>query len=306
VVFIAGERDLCRFLIYRSLYLFYRLEVTIIPGQGPVGIATEETDAFTNPAFTLRASGNAACHTSNSPKLLLTMKFSLLFTSRCLRIMTAVALLSLLLVTLPGCSSTGNFFETTVPEDMNLNFPAETLIRMGMDDYNRGKYFVAIEYFNKVLDNYRFSPQAPLAQLKVADCNYYLEKYIEAYMHYQKFEEMHPTNEAIPYVMYQKAMCHYKNIDTVDRDVTGAMKAIEHFQLLLKAYPDSPYTEDAKAKILASQEFLASHELIVARFFIRTGKDSQAVGRLKYILAMYPQTSIASQASGLIQEIGSH
>lgn len=220
----------------------------------------------------------------------------------CRRI-AALSILAYLFVTTSGCSSISSLFESTVPEDTNFKLPAKTLVKKGMEEYNRGKYFMAEEYFNKVLENHRFTPEALQAELKLADCNFYMEKYISAHMYYERFEEMHPTNEAIPYVMYQKAMSYYKQIDRVDRDTTGATKAIESFQQLLKAYPTSPYAEDARAKIDASKEFLANHEYIVATFYLRTDKDSQAVGRLKYLINTYPKTKIAGQASILLQEL---
>lgn len=208
-----------------------------------------------------------------------------------------------LFVILSGCSTSGKFFEATAPENLNLAFPPETLVKKGMEEYNRGKYFVAIEYFNKILESHRFSPQAILAELKVADCHYYMDRYAEAYVYYEQFEEMHPTNEAIPYVMYQKAMSYYKRIDTIDRDITGAEESIIRFQRLLQAYPDSVYAKDAKEKINHSREFLANHEFAVAKFYIRTKQQPQAIIRLKYLLNVYPNTKIVSKAETLLKEL---
>lgn len=208
-----------------------------------------------------------------------------------------------LIVLLSGCSSISTFFESTAPEDMNLALPPETLVKKGMEEYNRGRYFMAVEYFNKVLDSHRFTPQAILAELKLADCHYYMDKYSEAYVYYEQFEEMHPTNEAIPYVMYQKAMCYYKRIDTIDRDVTGAQESIEKFELLLKAYPNSVYAKDAEAKVQAAKEFLANHEFGVAQFYIRTDQQSQAIIRLKYLINVYPDAKIISKAETLLKDL---
>ena len=57
-------------------------------------------------------------------------------------------------------------------EKAEVHLPAEQLIMKGMDEFNVGKYYLAIDYFNEILDRYPFSPQAPLAELKAADCNY--------------------------------------------------------------------------------------------------------------------------------------
>lgn len=217
------------------------------------------------------------------------------------RLQTTV--LIFLLLTLTGCATIENFFTSSAPEDMNLNMPAKTLIENGMEEYNKGRYYLALEYFNKVLDSHRFTPQAPLAELKIADCTYYMKKYEEAYLYYERFEEMHPTNEAIPYVMYQKAMCHYKRIDIIDRDISGAQKAIDRFQLLLNAYPDSPYATDARAKMATAKEFLANHEYSVVQFYLRTDQNNQAIFRLKQLLVMYPQSDIIPQAQTLLSKL---
>ena len=212
----------------------------------------------------------------------------------------SITILIVLMTFSSGCSAVSGLFESSAPEDMNLALPPETLIKQGMEEYNRAKYFMAIEYFNKVLESHRFSPQAILAELKVADCHYYMGKFSEAYVYYEQFEKMHPTNEAIPYVMYQKAMCHYERID---RDITGALEAIEKFQLLLTSYPDSVYVEDAKIKIAHAKEFLADHEFAVVKFYLRTDQQSQAIIRLKYLLTVYPEAKIIPQAERLLQDL---
>jgi outer membrane protein assembly factor BamD len=216
----------------------------------------------------------------------------------------------LLLMIFSGC---GNFRETfnftQIDEDGNeivgteLNFPAKTLLSKGMEDYNVGKYFTAIEFFDDILNRYPFSPEATLAELKAADCNFHLERYQEALLLYEEFENRHPTNESMPYVMFQKAMCNYKQIDRIDRDTAGAIKSIELFRQLLKAYPNSPYTEEAETRITAATEFLANHEYFVVDYYVRTAKYDQAIVRLKYLLAMYPETTVAAKGEELLARI---
>ncbi len=214
------------------------------------------------------------------------------------------------LLVMSGCANLRETFNFThIDEDGNeikkeqSDLPAKKLLMQGMEDYNVGKYFTAIDAFEEILNRYPFSPEALLAELKAADCSYLLERYVEALMLYEEFENRHPTNESIPYVMYQKGMCHFRQIDRIDRDTSGAEKAVTLFQQLVAAYPDSPYTEDAKKRIRAATEFLANHEYLVTEYYIRTKKPDQAKVRLKYLLAMYPETAIAGKARQLLQEI---
>lgn len=224
------------------------------------------------------------------------------FSFRCV----SSVLLVLLILTLGGCGDLKRTFNfTSIDEDGNeikkdLELPSKTLLMKGMDDYNVGKYFTAIEFFEEILNRYPFSPEAPLAELKAADCSYHLERYAEALVLYEEFENRHPTNESIPYVLHQRAMCNYKQIDRVDRDTTGAVKSISLFKQLLRAYPDSPYSAEARTRIATATEFLANHEYFVVEYYVRTQKYDQAKIRVKYLLAMYPDTEIAVKASEML------
>lgn len=181
--------------------------------------------------------------------------------------------------------------------------PAESLIIRGMDAYNVGNYHEALKAFDQVLDQYPFSRQATLAELKAADSHFYREEYIEAKVLYQEFEERHPTNEAVSYVMFQIGMCDFKRTDRIDRDISGAQEAIQEFSKLLRAFPDSPYSREAKAHIAAARDFLVNHEYFVAVFYVRTEKYEQAQHRLKYLLNMYPDAAIIPKAKDLLQRL---
>ena len=209
-----------------------------------------------------------------------------------------------------GCASLKETFDfTSIDEDGNvtekrdINLPAKKLIEQGMEDYAVGKYFTAIEFFEEILNRYPFSKEATLAEIKAADCSYHLGRYVEALLLYEEFENRHPTNEGIPYVMFQKAMCNYKQIDRIDRDTTGAEKSIALFRQLLKAYPSSPYTEEAKSKIQSATEFLANHEFFVIEFYTRSAKYDEAKVRLNYLLNAYPHSNIAPKAKDLLTRI---
>ncbi len=212
-----------------------------------------------------------------------------------------IALLSATLMTLSlsGCATMKSWFSG----GEEIQIPAEILASKGMDAYNRGNYSKAAKHFNEILEKYPFSPQAMLAELKGADCNYFMGNYAEALVLYQRFEEQHPTNEAIPYVMYQIAMCSYQQIDTIDRDTSGATKAIRDFTKLIKAYPDSAYTDEAKARIKAANEFLVNHEYLVVEFYLRTGRVLDAKTRLNYLINTYPEASITPKAKKLLAKI---
>jgi len=182
---------------------------------------------------------------------------------------------------------------------------ADSLVMNGVDEFNHGNYDKALDIFTDVQERFPFSPSSMLAEIKAADCQFYLGKYPEAITSYEEFSGNYPTNEALPYVFFQIARSHYRQIDTIDRDPGAAMDAIEAFERLLKTYPDSPYTEESKARILAARNFLANHEMYVATFYIHTKDYPQARSRLQYLLDTYPDTSPAAKAKELVAAIDS-
>ena len=182
---------------------------------------------------------------------------------------------------------------------------AETMTREALTDFNRGKYFTALPIFKKIKEYFPYSPYSLLAELKAADCNFYMENYIEAQTLYEEFENRHPTNEAIPYILFQIGMCHYHQISTVDRDPTAARNTLQAFLRLIRTAPDSSYTAEAKTKIQEANNFLAAHEYKIADYFVHTDSLTQAKSRLQYLLANYPDTPTAPKAKDLLADLES-
>jgi len=213
-----------------------------------------------------------------------------------------VCLLALLfIVPLAGCSK--DKFYSSLGFRAKSPDTAENLALKGLDYYSRGKYEKAKRSFETLLNQYPFSEYSLLAELKTADSNFYLKNYEEALLQYKDFEEHHPTNEAIPYIMFQMAMCYYNQIDKIDRDTSTATNAIYSFSRLLRAFPNSPYNVEAEARVMAARNFLANHEYYVASFYERTYAYEEAIARLEYLLRQYPDTNIAPKAEMLLYDL---
>lgn len=189
-----------------------------------------------------------------------------------------------------GCAS-----KTSVEE-----MPAEDLAKKGLEQYRVGKYFLAVDTFTTLKNRFPFSRFSLLAELKSADCRYYMKEYGKSLELYKEFEENHPTNEAIPYVIFQIGRSHYNSLDTIDRETTGAHESIKTFKRLLRTFPKSPYSQEAAALIIKARNFLAAHELYVANYYFRSKKYSQAKGRAEYLLNAYPDSPSAVKARELI------
>jgi outer membrane protein assembly factor BamD len=177
---------------------------------------------------------------------------------------------------------------------------AQELAWDGMDAYEGGDYSKAIEKFQNLKDYYPFSKYAILAELKIADAHYQRDEYEDAIFAYEDFEQLHPRNEAIPYVIYQIGRCYYDQIDTPDRDQTPAQKALETFQRLIKQFPRDQYATRAAGHIKTAQKSLAGHAFSVGVFYYKTKHYKAALNRFMSIVSDYPDVGYHRNALAYI------
>lgn len=174
--------------------------------------------------------------------------------------------------------------------------PAAELIEDGMADFDKGNFSDAIKNFEQLKDWYPFSKYAIVAELKIADAHYYLDHYAEAVTAYEEFEQLHPRNESIPYVIYQIGRCYYDQIDTIDRDQTSARKALETFRRLIRQFPEDPYAIKASTHATICLQSLAGHEFYVGKFYLRSKHYQAALERFKAVISNYPDVGMHYQA----------
>jgi len=209
-----------------------------------------------------------------------------------MRRIPTICLIVLLVAT--GCTTLKDQYNKIFGGDDSAT--AQELAWEGMDAYENGKYSKAIEKFQKLKDYYPFSKYAILAELKIADAHYQREEYEEAVFAYENFEQLHPRNEAIPYVIYQIGRCYYDQIGTPDRDQTSAQKALEAFQRLVKQFPKDQYSTRAAEHIKTAQKSLAGHAYVVGVFYYNTKHYKAALNRFMTIISDYPDVGYHQKA----------
>jgi outer membrane protein assembly factor BamD len=194
------------------------------------------------------------------------------------------------LLVFPSCASKQK------PEEK----PAAVLIEEGLAEFDKGNHHEAIATFTKIKDWYPFSKHAITAELKTADAHYALNAYDEAIMAYESFINLHPRNEAAPYVIYQIGRCYLDQLRKIDQDQTSAQKAHDTFQRLLKQFPDSPYTKPAEEGIKTCRKNIIAHELYIAKFYLKNRQYKAALKRFNGVLGMYPDVGAQHEALGYI------
>jgi outer membrane protein assembly factor BamD len=197
-----------------------------------------------------------------------------------------LALVVLLAATLFGCAWFRHKEEKS----------ARQLAEEGMAAFKDRDYRDAIELFEKLRDWYPFSQYALLAELKLGDAHYHRKEYDEAILAYEEFENLHPKNEAVPYVVYQIGRCYFDRMHTVDRDQTMTAEALKTFERLVGSYSDSPFAGDAEAHIKVCNRNLAEHEFYVGMFYYKSKHYKAALERFKAVVRSYPDHGVHYKA----------
>jgi outer membrane protein assembly factor BamD len=197
-----------------------------------------------------------------------------------------VVIVAGLVVTFFGCA----LFQKT--EEKTARELAET----GMEAMRDGDYKAAVEAFQKLRDFYPFSQYAILAELKLGDAHYHRDEFEEAIFAYEEFENLHPKNEAVPYVIYQIGRCYFDRRQTADRDQTTVSEAVRTFERLINSYPDSPFSKQAQEHVWVCKRSLAEHEFYVGYYYYKKKHYKAALERFKTVLTAYPDLGIHHKA----------
>lgn len=223
---------------------------------------------------------------------------------RVFRVIRHLSVLMLLLFT-SGCGTfIGQYYFGDVfskGSSSTVEKGAEQLAQEGTQKMRDKKYDDALKAFKQLKEHYPYSKFAILAELKIGDAHYYEKQYSEAALAYEEFARLHPRNEVVPYVLYQIGMCHFLSFSTVDRDQEETRLAMESFQRLIQAHPQSEYALKAGKQLFECQKRIVSHEYYVGRFYYRRGEYHSAKERLAKINKAYPE---AVKALGFQESLG--
>jgi outer membrane protein assembly factor BamD len=164
----------------------------------------------------------------------------------------------------------------------------EDLMEDGMIQMEKGNFEGAAEAFQAVKNRYPYSKFAIIAELKAADALFEKGEHESAFESYDEFEKLHPKNENIPYVIYQKGMCYFVQMSSIDREQKNTLLAKGQFERLTRRFPRSDYANKARMNLRKCTLYLAENELYVANFYFKMGKYNAALARYRFLIQNFP------------------
>jgi len=207
-------------------------------------------------------------------------------------------LLPVMLLLLPACSSVDNI------DDSKLS--ATTLYQKAKAALDDNNFPMAIEYYEKLEIEHPFSAQTRQAQMDIIYAYYRANEPDSAIAAANRFIKLYPRHARIDYAYYLRGLVNFSRTSgTIDRmldrdpsvrDPRTARESFQHFSELLDRYPDSPYAADAAQRMIHLRNYLARHEIHVARYYMKLEAYVAAANRAKYIIENYSQTPALPEA----------
>src|SRR6266571_543759 len=145
---------------------------------------------------------------------------------------------------------------------------AEKLYREAKEALNSGQYDLAIKRYETLEARFPYGRYSQQGQLEIA------------YAYYKQNEQASAIAAT----------------DRFERDPKSARESFDAFKELVQRYPDSRYAPDALARMKYLVNALASHEVHVARYYMKRGAYVAAANRAQYALKNYPQAPVQEEA----------
>jgi len=191
-------------------------------------------------------------------------------------------------------------------KDVTKDWSAAKLYAEAAQELDDGNYQTAVEYYEKLEARYPFGRYAMQAQLDVAYAYYKAEEPEQAIAAADRFIKLYPQNPYVDYAYYLKGIVNYNRsvgfldryipTDPSQRDPGSALDSFQDFAELVRLFPDSKYTPDARQRMVYLRNNLAKNEIHVARYYMKRGAYVAAANRATYVIERFQRTSAVEDA----------
>lgn len=218
-----------------------------------------------------------------------------------IRLILLVALLAL-----GACSRSGK------KGDPIETLPVDQVYALGKEALQNNNLERAARTYERLIARFPFGPYTEQAQLELAYAQYKDHKEEEAYSAVNRFIKTYPTHKHIDYAYYLRGLINfnrsngllerYISRDETKRDQAFALQSFEDFSELIKRYPDSRFSGDARQRMIYLRNNMAQAEIGVALFYLRQKAYVAAANRAEKIIENYQRTPQAGDALAVLAE----
>ena len=181
-------------------------------------------------------------------------------------------------------------------EEIKPERPLEEIYKEAYEEFNDKDYEEAAKLFEIAESQYPSSPWAADALVMMAYSRYMDKDFAGSILAIDRYMRFHPGHKYVPYMMYLRGMCYYRQVSDVRRDPGMSAYALQQFQQLVERFPHSEYAENAKNKIIILKNYIAGKVMYAARNDMQNENWTAAITRLQSIVSTAQETVMTPEA----------
>ncbi len=214
------------------------------------------------------------------------------------------ALAFIAVVLIAGCGSIKG------DTDPTAGWSADRLYQDARTEISAGNWKDARTRLEAVEARYPFGGYAQQALIDQAYVNWKDDEPEQALAAIDRFQQQYPNHPGTDYMLYLKGLItftppsasftKFTRQDPSERDPKGLRESYESFNELIKRYPDSRYTADAKKRVTWLVGTIAQNEVHVAQYYYERGAYVAAVNRAQTVITDFQGVPSAEKALYII------
>lgn len=181
-----------------------------------------------------------------------------------------------------------------------------------LDQLNGQNFRGAISTYQALETRFPFGRFAAQAQIEIVFAYYQNDDTEAARAAADRFIRLHPDDDNIDYAYYMKGLSSFTDgggifsrflpIDHTKRDPGRAQESFNDFAQLLALYPDSPYSGDARSRMIYLRNNLAEYEVHVAEYYVERRAYIAALRRAQYVVENFQETPAVADGVAIMVE----
>ncbi|MGD8913542.1 MAG: outer membrane protein assembly factor BamD [Candidatus Thiodiazotropha sp.] len=205
----------------------------------------------------------------------------------------------LVMLLLSGCSMPDQV-------DATKNWSASQFYSEAKSALMDGDYEAAIKHYNALQARYPFGRYATQSQLDIIYAHYKNGEPDSAITAADRFIKLNPQSPYVDYAYYMKGIANYNRNQSIfsrllpsdpsERDAGAALDAFNDFDKLVRRYPDSKYSADARQRMLYLRNNIAKYQIHIAEYYMRRGAYLAAANRANRVVTQFQRTDAMKRA----------
>lgn len=199
---------------------------------------------------------------------------------------------------------------TTEKKDPYAGWNAQKIYATGHNYLRGNDYNDAIDAFVSLNSQYPFEKYAKKGDLELIYAYYTAGDPALALAASSRYIRLYPNDKNAAYAYYMAGVVEFNNgrgflqryfpYDMSEHNSENYGNAFNSFDKVINQFPTSPYTQDARRRMIYLKNMLGNYQLNIAEYYFGKGAYVAAISRAQDVLVKYPRTTAVKPALQLL------